>query len=614
MISIADTKDTTKDIKFHDLPEALQKLLFQLQHDKIIEILDSGIKLNDIILQNKALYDQSYNLIHNLYKGIEKDLILQVLYHLYDRKQPLLAFIDLYREYDYFQFKYTQDQIKQKEKTTIEKKDPLISTAKESFLEDEMSGSSGGSHPLSVEEGRREGEGSDSVKLCDLPIDYVPELIQKRKEDFGIWISKVALRHFESLKCKFALDDDIFRKIESYFIPGYCGYGSNKWATPIDNDKKKELGVCFGFQFTEYGSVRIHLSGDKDIEYFTTDFFEVFSKVLSDTEIVTFLEMLLLERLDKPVFYVHEARSMGPKDVVDAEFKGAHIKVNEIHWFGKIKWDARIDYSDPMKPHIEAEGPMPQAGNFMKLLDGSPEFIANLSDVREVGYRIRDTVHEVYKGVGQISKIIELTHKDHVAYLSEIDAKNHIRYLQTEIGIAGLTTILDRLYTTTTKSYGQTTAALHTVSLDMKAIALGVGTLASLQNDVKEELHEHIDHRSHLTEQLIIDTNNNVIDKIETVHKDLKQTTDDIKTLIESKFDSLGHTLKNNLYLVLRKLDSIPGATAKEISKSLNKSQKTVYSYLKKLQDKKLVSSKSIKKSSRGRPAQVYKTIKSKQA
>lgn len=492
-----------------------------------------------------------------------------------------------------------------KEDKKSEKIEPKISTAKKSDLEDEISGSSGGSHPLSVQKVSREGEEVVSVKLCDLPIDQIPGAIQKRKDDFGIWISRVALRHFESLKCKLAIDDDLFRKIENYFIPGFCEYGNNKWATPIDNAKKEELGICFGLQFTMYGSVRIHLSGTKDIEYFVTDFFEVFKPFLSDEEIIAFLEALVLERREKPVFYVHEARGIGPKKVIDEIFKGAHIKVNEIHWYGNdIKYDARIDYSEPMKPHIEAEGPMPQVGSFMKLFDGSPEAISNLSDIRELTYRTRDKVGDVYVGVGHLSHRMALQHQAQEVEFSELEARNQNRHLQNEIRFAGMKQEIKHYYSEYNKGFMKTTDSLINLSNDMKGIASGVSTLAEIQIDVKDEIHEKIDRRHNQAEQLIIETSNQVIDRLEQKIDSLESN---LKKTLKTEFEKFSKKFRNNLRFIIKKLYEIPGLTAKSITDVMDRSKSSVYRYLKELQDHDIIDSYELKTKKKGRNIQFFR-------
>lgn len=485
-----------------------------------------------------------------------------------------------------------------------------ISTAKKDPSGDETSGKSGLSHPHAVQKGGRGREDIEPRELSDLPIDLIPDLVQKRKDDFGIWISQEAIRHFESLTCNFDVNDPVFQKIENYFRPVY---GSNSWATPIDNGKKEELGICFGVQFTRKGFLKVHLSDNKDAEVFIKQFFELFSQFLTDEDIIKFLEMLTLSRSHKPVFFIHEARNIGPKKVIDEDFKGAHIKVNEVHWFGEIKWDARIDYSKPFAPHIEGHGPMPQVGNFMKLIDGSPEFIANLSEVRELEYRIRDKVHDNYNGIGELSsfvldhgrtlqlvnKNILNTYKDTLSYISEVDAR-----------LFGLDILIDSNQVVTNK---------HLINIH-KLHNKEIEELVNMNNNICQTVaEESIDIQETMKEraEVIIEGQDEILAAQGKNHHELKQKLEiidgkfdslekSIKGAIKEEFESFGNKFKNNLKLVIRQLHLLPGRTAHEISEVLNCSKSAVYSYLKKLQDHNLIESYKIPTGQKGRPKGFY--------
>ena len=202
-----------------------------------------------------------------------KVFILLIFDQLYTRKLAQLPFDIIFREYDYYKYQQTQKLTEESDQISVEKKDTTISTAKKDQISAEIPSTSGGSHPIAVEMGSREGESGDYVRMCELPIDYIPELMRGREDYFGIWISKVALRHFESLKCRLAVDGDIFLKIERYFVPEWGEYSDkNSRVTPITNEKREELGICFSVQFTRLGFIQLHLSSGEDIEYFMTSF------------------------------------------------------------------------------------------------------------------------------------------------------------------------------------------------------------------------------------------------------------------------------------------------------------------------------------------------------
>ena len=99
---------------------------------------------------------------------------------------------------------------------------------------------------------------------------------------------------------------------------------------------------------------------------------------------------------------------------------------------------------------------------------------------------------------------------------------------------------------------------------------------------------------------------------VKEIREDIKKVSDNLREIIDSNFKSLRAQFKNNLYLLLKKLDKLPGVTAKNLSNELKVSQRTIYSYLKKLQDKKLIISE-IKKSKIGRPPRIFKLRKRKE-
>lgn len=482
--------------------------------------------------------------------------------------------------------------------------------SKKPSLDEKTRGKSGLSRHDAVQKGSRGREDIEPKELSDLPIDHIPDLIQKRKDDFGIWISQEAIRHFESLTCRFDVNDPVFQKIETYFRPVYK---SNTWATPIDNGKKEELGICFGVQFTRKGFLKVHLSGNKDAEVFIKQFFELFKKFLTDEEIIRLLEMLTLSRSNKPAFYVHEARNIGPKKVIDEDFKGAHIKVNEVHWFGEIKWDARIDYSKPAAPHIEGHGPMPQVGNFMKLIDGSPELIANFTEVRELGYRTRDKVHDNYNGIGQLSSVVldhgqtlQLvnknilnTNKDTLGYISEIDA----RLFGLDILINSNQVVTNKHLINIHKSHNKEIEELVNMNNNF------CQTVAEESIDIQETMKERAEVILEGQDEILAAQGKNhheIKKKLEAIDEKFDELKQSLEKIIKEEFESFGNRFKNNLKLVIRQLHKLPGRTAHEISQELNRSKSAVYSYLKKLQDHNLIESYKISTGQKGRPKGFY--------
>jgi predicted ArsR family transcriptional regulator len=95
--------------------------------------------------------------------------------------------------------------------------------------------------------------------------------------------------------------------------------------------------------------------------------------------------------------------------------------------------------------------------------------------------------------------------------------------------------------------------------------------------------------------------------KITKLDESINQKFDDLKEFVSSEFKETRIQVKNNLYLVLRKLQELPGATVKELTEELNLPKSSVYYYFKKLQDKKMIELSRIKNGVVGRPSKVFK-------
>ena len=526
----------------------------------------------------------------------------------------------LKRKFNWLDWKSLHNNYIYKIKSPIEEEE--ISTGEENLKKkDKNRDSSGRSHPSPSNFERRAPENVEPKNLSDVPIQMVPGLLNKRKDDFGIWISRVALRHFQSLICYLdAVNDSIFSKFEQHFDPEYA---TNRWATPISNEKRDEMGINFSFQMSEKGTIRIH-PNTKNIQAFTQDFFTIFKPILTDNEMIRFLELLSLERKKKPVYKIHDARHVGPKDIVKEEFKGAHVKVNEVHWFGKINYDVRVDWSEPSRPHIESQGPVAQTGNLMKLIDGSPEFISNLSEIRELSYDSNDKIHENHVGIGKLSDIVmnngqalQLIHQDTTSYVSEVDAHLNNVELQSQIRHEDLVhklklikkefPHLKDLFIEAHKKNSKENIKLRKY---LANIVVGIMNLQAIDHEDHEQILNEI-------QQVFLDTSNEMNNGFQEVHGAIYGAKDEIVQVFNDKFDTfkdlvfkefkdVRFAIKNSLYLILRKIDRAPGLTAKELSKNMKVSQKTVYNYLKRLQENGIIISEKKNSSGRGRPSRSF--------
>ncbi len=606
-------KKSKKDPDFLNLEEDLKKVLLSLKQNKFIQInYSSGVKLNLNILNNKELFHQAINFINHNYESLEQRFCL-VIIRLLKFSKSLLGFAKISDIYEFEKFRSSNGN-DSKPKFPVEKQ-----KSDKGEIIDKFGGSKPDRSNLGVS-----GRGVEfHENINDIPNYNFPELQRERLEYYGIWISQVALRHFQSLKVRLDASGSIFQKIETHFNPSY---NTKNNYTAISKDEKKNLGICFSFHFTKYGYLRLHVSmpkEERDIERFVKDFFNIFKlKVgLTDEEIIELMESLYLERKNELAFKIHEARGIGPKKTIDEKFKGAKIKVTEVHWFGQPEYKAGIDYSDLMKPHIEAEGPADQVCRFMGLTAGIPEMVSNLTDIREVGYRTRNEVNVNTQGIGQLSRMV-MPKEDVLAEFSEIDAKMGIYDLNQEIrhvetkqlfkeaikGILNNSNNLGQTLLTLDESLKEVKDELKQDLLEFEGdVVTGLNLINSNVDNTRKKMVSIVDNTKNDVNSNVDNTRNHLSNKIDGLEKNIVSRFDSQDKFLAAEFKNIRFRIKNSLYLILRKLEKVPGMTAKKLHSELKVSKKTLYNYLKILQDKKLIVPVKKISNSRGRPPNVFR-------
>ena len=599
---------------FEFLQDNLKKILLDLEKYYAIQRIPEGIVLN------KELYEKSQKQINELYNEQEREFIAFI----FSFNRTFIQYQALINHYNNF---YPETEIKEEKES---QKIPSISTPEKEVTKDEKElGFLGLPNPDAIKNGFKGGEVVVLGDITSQPFEKVRETVEKRMEEFEIWISQEGMKHFERLQCQIGPTDPIFDKIEKRFNPTY---GKNGWSTPIDNEKRDALKICFSMQITRTGWVLLHLTGkNKDMEKFSQDFFTIFKEEckLSDEEVVKVLEAFKASNKERLFSaYIHDARHIGPKKEVDAKFKGARVKVKKTHWFGESKWDAYVDYSEFSAPHLEASGPTAQVENFLDLTSNNPKFTEGLTEIRELQFRTYGSSTDARWRIGELSKAFRNNHQDQMHYLSEIEATNDNRHLQTQILLTGISnqerknydlsleTISEiREYNDFAKdSFDKIIKPTNMLARSSRRIALNMSRLATnlgKTNDILQTSWENaidtIEHRSNQTEQLIIDSSREIIDKIDSKIDALKIT---IKEIVSTEINTRSEALKTNLEMILKKLNELPGLTTKELIQELQEeskvSSKTIYNYLTKLKKQDLIKEVGVKNGTRGRPTKIY--------
>lgn len=607
MVKIADIKDNqkkdskeSKEMNFKDLPESLRKILLDLEKNfKIIKQINTGI-LFDKELEQKFEEDILSN-----YNDQEKNF-LKFLFGLLS-KNSYLQYISLRNHYNYH--------------FAVEKKETTISTAekKKKSKEVKTSGISEGSHPLSPN-GERAGEGMKYRRVRDMPLVEVVGAIQGEIYKKGIYISKHCQEHFRTLSAKFNLmrnkkDIEIYDKLEKHLKPRYR---DNKWAWPIDKEKQKKLGICFTMRMSKGGTITIYIKKRfKDIETFLEHYYNTFD-FLSYEEHGRVLDLFYLEKEKRKVFdYIHLANKVGPKATIDEDFKGACIKVKYYTLkSGEKNLTVKIDYSDPEEPELEFEGPRAECENLRDILVKPAETLPTINNTYDMSLEARNNTKSILSNQQLLSQQ-QLDQGDTLQLLQdELLSKDDLYAEFSELGawIWNLSLKEDIFQAENRTQFMSVKSHIKSVLEDLQNQKQNLAEVIVLIDKEFQELKPIIEDKLFDTTTEIINGlhshikhyNQNIESKFEEINTNLDSLKLYLEELISKEFTILRGDFRNNLYLVIREIHQIPSATAQQISTKLNLSKSTVYSYLKQLQDKKIIHYNLVPRKRPGRPLKSF--------
>ncbi|MHA1756680.1 MAG: HTH domain-containing protein [Promethearchaeota archaeon] len=105
------------------------------------------------------------------------------------------------------------------------------------------------------------------------------------------------------------------------------------------------------------------------------------------------------------------------------------------------------------------------------------------------------------------------------------------------------------------------------------------------------------------TTTIINEAKDEIIEKVELVG----QKVDSLKSFISEEFKDSRNQIRSSIYLILKKMEKVPEITAKKLAEELSVSKKTIYSHLKRLQDKNLILARVQKRNRKGRPAKIFR-------
>jgi len=423
---------------------------------------------------------------------------------------------------------------------------------------------------------------TDSTKVSDPRLkspterwEQFADLIESKKIEMAIWISKIKRDHNYDPMGRIDEFSDLFKKLVDHYNLTFL----NK--SGYDRLVGKNDGFCFSMTMNKSGHIHLWVNqtrGYYDWTLFIKQFFNEF-QFLSFDEQSQLLQCFEYSR--NKLFILETAKTIGPKSLIDANWKGACVACKRLIWKGKFNdvmvW---IDYSKgPAEIEFHgAEGPC----RLMQELLTMP--------------------YEIAESMGRFESILEefLTQFEFIEQgfmdLSQTIAKNH-----------------DALIQNIKESKSQEGTHFDILSSNQRGI---ITTLDNRFNDVDFQLQQIYDQNSgnqivlldsiHNNHEEVIQvvqyTSNKMLSGLEVLDKKIDSKFDDLYREIVEMMDTHNEKFKNNLYLVIRAIHNIPGATINEISQFFNSEDidikiKQIYAYVKRLENEGLIKKLTINES-----------------
>ncbi|MFW9970921.1 MAG: MarR family transcriptional regulator [Candidatus Odinarchaeota archaeon] len=559
-------------------------MLLNFQKNKLIELdYDSGITINTKILENKEVYEQAILFIDNSYKNLSKELISLFFSRFIDKKEPSISFNGLYEDFEYYRFKY-----------------------KDFPVEENLTSISSGKEDLQRGKNNDISEVSLGHSVLDLSALY--KWLEEKKWEYCIWISKTDRDHDKG--CIGQLDPDgfVFRKLVEGFNLTFSNE-DNGWRQII----YAKDGLYFSWAINKNGYLRFWIN-----DYLSWErFFKSLQKKVEICNLTTEEFKELIEILEdsekKKLFKLETANLIGPREIIEREFNKACLVYEKVYFDG-LYLPVQIHIDKSKGPYeIEFKG---AEGPTRRVQDVTVRAFETVQSLGQLDYKL-DSALEV--GVANNQQITVLEQKilpkqelqsefsELNARILNLDIKNDIQQLDIKERIEYLKRLFPKLKDTIIELNNEG-------SIERAKIRDNIANLIVEILNLDTNIQGNINEAKKMVEDLFLDTSNEIqnvkdeiIQKIESSVELINKNIDNLKDYIFEEFIQVRSQVKNALYLTLRKLDQLPGITAKKIAAELKVSQKTIYSYLKKLQDKDLVNFEIKESNGPGRPPKIFK-------
>lgn len=252
------------------------------------------------------------------------------------------------------------------------------------------------------------------VKTDRLDLKRFYEYLQENKDAYCIWISKINRDHNINPTGKLATDGDIFKTLINKFNLKFSS--KNGWATPI----KKSKGNYYVVSIHRNGTVRAWINKNLSWELFLEHLKEDL-KFLTINQFKEFIECLMTSE-NKQLFFLETANLIGPKDIIDRDFKDGCLVYKNVYHLGIYHPVlVKIDYSD-REPEIEFQGSEAPTRKLQDITVRSFEVSQYLGHIEYLLDQNIDLNSYTYNNIKELKGTL-LAKDDLLSELSEIQAK-----------------------------------------------------------------------------------------------------------------------------------------------------------------------------------------------
>jgi len=238
----------------------------------------------------------------------------------------------------------------------------------------------------------------------------------------------------------------------------------------------------------------------------------------------------------------------------------------------------------------------------------------NTMDLKFQNEKIFDQVENSGQLLQLMQKNVDNYHLESLSTMSELDARIFNLDIKSDIqhlDLQGKLQFLKRQFPQLREVFLET---YSNQSLEHSKIRESLVNLIVQILNLDTNFQDNLTQIDNSIQQVFLDTSATIHDAkeeiIQTVNKTINERFDSLEDYLQDEFESVKFRVKNSLYLILRKIDKLPGLTIDDLQEKMDLPRTTLLYHLNKLKEKGLLETENIKTGRRGRPPKLYKFTK----